>query len=359
MKTLARAAAVSCAAVLAVPVWAVPALAESVTDVPSAAAYFNSAGIAQPEQAPSKPPNPIASVDGVAPGNLGVAAQGTREDKVSFLFFSLSTVPFDATITKAVLTVPLAPADNSNVRLNAAPDRVAACAIEGSAFTDEDDGEALSTAPERKCDVIKTVGAGDDKAYVFDVTAIASDWLTTSNDGLALTRNPDKTDSFQVVFTKAATLAVEYTAPPATDVSTTTTDLGGTAGSFPTTTDSGTTSLDTGAFDTGALGGSFGTDSAAAPLPGALPAAPEPQAVTDQPAVAAAPAASGGPIEVLSPTPLFWLGALVLAGVLLFLGLVMGDRTSPVTSAGSRPSRLSRALSAPAGARPSLLRSAS
>ena len=361
MNRLTRAFAVVVAAGLVVPVWASPALAESANDVPAAAAYFNSAGVAQPEQSPSKPPNPIASVDGVAPGNLGVAAQGTREDKTSFLYFSLSTVPIDASITSATLTVPLAPADNANVRLNATPDKVLACAIEGSAFTNDDDGEALSRAPERKCEVAQSPGTGDDTAYVFDVTAHVSDWLATTNDGLALRNDPLKSDSFQVVFTKEATLAVEYTAVSTTDTTTTTTDLGATS-SFPTTTDTGTTSTGTTGFDSGSVTAEIPTSSfdtaTAAPLTGALPAAPAPETAGAEPVIADRVAASG-PIEVLSPTPAFWIALLLLAGVLGFLGLVMGDRTAPLTGANSRPSRLTRALSAPAGSRPSLLTSRS
>jgi hypothetical protein len=360
VRTLKRAVAVSCAAALAVPLWAVPASAETVTEAPGSAAYFNAAGTSQPEQSPIKPPNPIASVDGVAPGNLGVAARAGAEDKVSFLFFSLSTVPVDATITRAVLTVPLAPADNGNVRMSAAPEKVVACAPQGSAFTDED-GEALVSAPERKCDIFKASGAAaGDAAYTFDITALAASWLT-SNEGVALTRDPARQDTFQVVFTRDATLAVEFTAPPAIDTDTGS-GLGGsasTADSFPTTTDSGTASFDAGGFDSGSFSAEIpGSSLSAATAPldgGALPAGPEPQAVTDQPAVAAAPAAAGGPIELLSPTPAFWLAVLFLAGMLGFLGLVMGDRTAPATGVDSRPSRLTRALSAPAGSRPSLL----
>ena len=72
------------------------------------------------------------------------------------------------------------------------------------------------------------------------------------NDGVALTRDPDKDDTFQVVFTRDAQLTVEYTAPadtttgPTVDSGSVTVDAGG-------TTDLGGASFDSGGatFDPG------------------------------------------------------------------------------------------------------------
>ena len=55
--------------------------------------------------------------------------------------------------------------------------------------------------------------------------------------------------------------------------------------------------------------------------------------------------ASDGPLEALSPTPQFWLAALLLTGLLVFLSLVLGDKTARPAALTARPSRLSRALS--------------
>lgn len=339
MRSLKRALSVACAAALAVPVGAVPALAEEISETPSSAAYFNQAGSPKTDT-PQTIPNAASSVDGVGPGNLGVSAVSGREDKVSFLYFSLSTVPFDAVISRAVLTVPLAPADNANVRVEAAPEKVAACAIEGSGFSTED-GDTLDVAPARKCDVFAAVGAAEgEAAYTFDITGLAVQWLEV-NDGVALTRDPNKTDSFQVVFTPDATLTLEYTAPSSgAEIPDATTDVPTVDVVVPTDTgssfDSGFGSADVPSFDTG-------TSSVAAPLtPGDLPAAPAPQTAGDEPVVAQR-AAVDVPTEVLSPEPRFWLAALLLLGALVFLGLVLGDGRS-VVATGARPTRLSRAL---------------
>ena len=346
-----RAVAAFAVAALAVPLWATPALAESGSEGPSSAAYFNRAGIAKPDASPAAPPNLTAQADGVAPGNLAVAAQAGTEDKVSFLYFSLSNLEPGATITKAVLTVKTVPTSNANVTVNAAPEKVAACKINGSGFSSED-GEALSLAPERACGDFNAAGTAGDGAYVFDITGLAATW-TEMNDGLALTRNPSGTDNFQVVFSPDATLAYEYTPGAGDDLT------GGDTGTATTGGDTGTTAFDSGdsgsapigGFDSGSSGGGFDTGGGfgAVDSPvvgGELPAGPAPETAEagDEP-VLAVQSASSGPIEVLTPTGGFWVAVLVLAAVLAFLSLVMGDpRTPAAAAATARPSRLTQAL---------------
>ena len=153
MRTLKRALSVACAAALAVPVWAAPVTSAepvSTTEAGSSGAYFSRTGIAKPDASPAQPPNVISDRgDGVAAGNLAVAAGGGEDDKVSFLFFSLSEVPLGSDITKAVLTLPLAPSDANNVQIAPAPAKVSACKNGPEGFGG-DDGVAIALAPSKK-----------------------------------------------------------------------------------------------------------------------------------------------------------------------------------------------------------------
>ncbi len=350
MNRLSRAVTAVLAAGLAVPLWAAPASAETATDTASSAAYFNRAGISQPPGAPAAPPNLVAEADGVGPTNLAVAAQGGEEDKVSFLFFSLSALPLDATITKAVLRVPLVAADNANVRVNADPAQVVACKILGSGFSEED-GTDLALAPDRDCPAFAAQATQEGESYVFDITALAASWAEV-NDGLALTRKPEGGGNFQVVLNRAATLDVEFTAPPAAEtgaldgggtafdpgVAAGTADLGGgfSGGTSESFADAGSGSAD--------LGGGLSAVTAPLTTPG-LPETPAPATAGDAPVVAAPVSAPVGLAESLAPTAGFFLAALLLVGALVFLSLVMGDPRVPVAGAG-RTSRLSQALSA-------------
>jgi hypothetical protein len=371
VRPLSRAVSALCVVALAVPVWAVPASAQpvSATETASSVAYFTTSATPQPDSAPSALPNLVreSAVDGVGPGKLGVAAQSAAESKVSFLYFSLTEMPFGSTITSATLTVPLTPEDNANRRLNARPENVRVCAPDDSGFGGQDgapmnsapdptgQGLGYQGAPERLCDQFQAPASGDDTAYVFDITGLAATWGEI-NDGVALTRTDTSDASFQVVFEPTATLTYEYTPPADLD-----TDLGG---DFDLGTDLGTADFGSGdtsfgGFDGGSAtsdfgGGDFGAGTA--PLIGGdLPEGVAPE-TADEPAVAAVQRSAPGPIEVLGLTPGFFLGALLLAGILAFLGLCLGDRTAPIgAAAAKRPSRLSRALAAPSTDRPSLL----
>lgn len=357
MNKLWRTSAVAAAAVVAVPFWAVPsASAATVAEPASIGAYFYSAGIDKPEQSPTQPPNVTAdNTDGVAPGNLAVAVRVPgRTDKMSFLFFDLLTVPFDATITKAVVTVPLAeptppltPPRDANVQRNPAPEKVRVCAAGPEGFNGED-GASFAAAPAVDCKAFSAVGkeSADKKGYTFDITGLAASWLTAANNGLALVPAEEAMNSeFQVVFLPfdAATIAAEFTAPPAEDLGTglgTVTTTPPTFDTFTTTTGGGTS------FDSGSSSFDSGFSAEAPVVDTALP---EP-AVMDAPAPApdVAPVTTvrnvALPAEVpLTPTPAFWIGLLAVAALLGFLGLIMGDARVPATAAGGQ-SRLSRAL---------------
>ncbi len=348
MNKVRRASAVIAAAGLTVPLWAVPALAESASESASAGAYFYSMGIDKPEQSPAGVPNVTGNnTDGVAPEHLAVAVRAPGQvDKQSFLAFDLASVPFDATITRAVVTVPLAENGNGNMQMSPTPARVRACAAGDEGFNGEDAAN-LAGSPSVLCDEFEVLAkeSADKKSYEFDISALAASWLTAANNGMALT--PVTTGGpFQVVFKPFAesTIAVEYSAPSeevVTDVVT---------ADVPLTPEAGTGfSGDTGAFDSGFSGGTdsgFGSTDApivdtALPAPQTMEAPAAPAPAVAQP-TAINNVASTGDVP-LTPVPSFWLGLLGMAGVLALLGLIMGDPRVASPAAASQ-SRLSRAL---------------
>jgi hypothetical protein len=363
VRSLTRALAVTCATALAVPLWAHPAAAQTAaTETGNSYAYFSATGIRAPDASPQGLPNLINDQggDGVGPGNLGVAASGGAESKVSFVYFSLTSIPFGSTISRAVMTIPLAEASSTDRQTNPKPTNVRACAPDDTGFGGQDGapmngvddptgrGLGYQGAPARQCDLFEAVATAtpDGTAYVFDISGLAAMWHN-ANDGVALTASATADPDFQVVFTPNAVLEFEYTEPLEEDFSDL--DLDSDLGGDFDTGDSGFGTFDDSGFSGDA--GSFSTE----PLTGGSLAGQTPQ-TADQPAVATRQQASSGPLEVLSLTPAFWLGALLLAGVLAFLGLIMGDSRTPALAASTaRPSRLSRALSAPSGVRPSLL----
>lgn len=342
MSKVLRASSVVVAAALAVPLWAVPsALADEVSEKATNGAYFYSAGIAKPDAAPAAPPNLTGdNADGVAARNLAVASQGGgQEDKVSFLGFDLASVPLDATIDKAVLTVPLVPNNPpSNISAGAAPELVRACAAGDSGFFGED-GTSMTLAPERLCDQFSSEPATlseDGNAYVFDITGLAATWLT-ANDGVALTVAEGAAAPFQVVFAPfaEASLALSFTALAPLE-------------ELPVDTGSSEVPL-AGGFDTGGSlptfeTGGFGTVDApvvdtALPEPAPMAqAAPEPAVAAPITNVSAMTEAS------LTPSTSFWVGLLALVGIAALLSLIMGDTRVTPAAATTSQSRLSKAL---------------
>lgn len=333
-------------------VGAAPAYAESATEPGSVGAYYYSAGIDKPDAAPAPPPNVTAmGTDFVAEGHLPVAVRVPGEtDKMSFLAFDLDTVPLDATITTAVVTLPLAEDTaasdprTANDQRSPAPQKVRACAAGPEGFNGED-GQSFAQAPTFDCEAFSAIAkeSADKKSYVFDVSALAATWLTGSNNGIALVP-ADGADAseFQVVFLPAnkASITVGFTLPPEEiEVVPPTVTVPEPA---PFTGGTGTT-------DFGGFTG--GTDVAVPPtLPEAVPqpqAMPVPTAAVAQ-SPATTPVAQVRAIESLTPTSMFWVLGLALAGLLALLSRIMGDSEVAVASAGSS-SRLSRALKAQRG----------
>jgi len=349
MNKVLRASAVVAAAGLAVPFWAVPsAFAESASEAASTGAYYYSAGIDKPDQSPTGIPNVTGNAtDGVAAEHLAVAVRVPNQvDKKSFISFDLSTVPFDATISKAVVSVPLAENGGGNTQMSPAPAKVRACMAGDEGFNGED-GASLSGAPSELCDKFEVIAkeSADKKSYEFDVTALASSWLSAANNGMALT--PAVTSSpFQVVFLPfdKATIALTFSAPAEEVV----TDV--------VTPDTSFVEPDAGVGFSGDTGGSFdaglpvpetgGFGAVEAPVVDSALPAPAPQTMD-------APAPAVAPTEVrqvalatevpLTPAPSFWLGMLAVAALLALLSLILGDTRVPAPAAGSA-TRLTKAL---------------
>jgi hypothetical protein len=341
------------AGVLAVSSWAAPAaFAATATENASTGAYFSSTGVPDTGTDAGKPPNLTAEADGVAPGHLAVAGSNGEEQKVSFLRFDLLDLEFGSTITSARLTVPLAPSGDGNVHASPSPEKVRACPAGPEGFGGED-GAAIGVAPERLCDQASAPAEAseDGKSYVFDLTTIAAGWADM-NDGVALTVAEDASP-FQVVFRPAEEATLSYEATPPADASLpgggsgAQPDFGGDTGSddfaggFDGGFDSGTDAgLGGGSFDDD---GGFGSVDSPVVSEGELPV-PADEAPGTEPQVALSPAVPAGFGESLRPTASFWLGALLFAGVLALLSLIMGDPRLP--AANARQSRLSQALQA-------------
>ncbi len=336
---LLGAVAVACASLPLVGVGA--AHAESASLVPSNAAYFYSQGLDKPDAAPAAPPNVTGDADGVSAGNLAVAAQGGQEDKVSFLYFDVFGLPAGATIEKAVVTMKLVALSPTDVTAQAAPEKVQACKAGDKGFSGDDGAGLAKNAPARLCKDFSAKGtaAPGAQAYQWDITGLASTWVSGSNDGVAFTRADESPNgSFQVVFDKAATatLAVEYSlpvaeAPPVVDVPVVVTP--------PLTPSAG--QPEPGGF-------APAPDTGLVPAPN-VDAVPSPS-VIEPPAVVAPTQAQPSTRTVaavstsMRPTTGFWLAALALAVGLGLLSMIFGD--SRVPAAAQSRSRLSQALAA-------------
>jgi hypothetical protein len=329
-------------ACLSVPVLAVPtAYADTVVVNPSNSGYFFQFGVDKPEASPAAPPNVGNDIDGVSTGHIAVSALLGMENKVSFLFFDVFDIPADATVEKAVVSLPLVPMDPPNdLVFQAAPENVAACMAGDEGFTG-DDAVGLAKAPARLCDKFKAVGtlSKDGKAYEFNITALAASWLSGVNDGVAFTAaDTGPSSSFQVVFDQATSaLSLSYSTPD--------TGVDEDPGTLPD--GSGTPPTDgTGTGGGGAppdLGGvvtppGFGSDPGVGAPPttgGGTPPVTSPQGGA-QPANIALAASS-------RPTNSFWLGVLALVAALVVISLVCGDPGA--TGNQRKTTRLAKALS--------------
>lgn len=354
MSRLVRASAVVASAFLAVPLFGTPAAyADDTVLVPTSSGYFNADGIRKPDDSPAAPPNVTSNAaDGVAPEHLAVAARTGQENKVSFLLFDLFEIDPGATVTKAVLTLPLAPNDpqKGNASFEHAPNKVIAC-MAGSEGFGGDDGTSTVDAPKRLCDKGAVVGAAtaDGSAYAFDVTKMAQAWLEV-NDGVALTSAPEQRSSaFQVVFKPAteAKLALSFTPGPDADLGLPT---------LPTPPDTTTTSTGTDSAD---FGGSFDSGTVTTvESSGGFGAVEEPLVSVDAPVAEAAPAeeavaapsvATTVPVASMraassTPSLSFWVGLLLLGGLLALISLIVGDPRVP--QGATSQTRLTQALQA-------------
>jgi hypothetical protein len=306
--------------------------ADTASITASNAGYFFALGIDKPEASPADPPNLTADhADGVGPGHLGVAAQGGQEDKVSFLYFDMFTLPADITVTRAVVTMKTVPDSlPDDINAQASPEKVAACKAGDEGFSG-DEGNGIATAPARLCDKFTAKGAAGTApgTYQWDITPLVQTWVTGDNDGVAFTRADSAPNTnFQVVFDKpsTATLQLEYTLPapvlpeqpPA--VSTPEIPLLPGVGGVPLPP------VDSGLVPSAPL------------VPGPVvnpPAAP----VVQQPTGAVAPVALS---TSLRPDNQLWWAAFALGATLLLLSLVLGDPRAAATTRST--SRLSLAL---------------
>lgn len=307
--------------------------ADTAVLVPTNSGYFYSAGFDKPEQSPATVPNvTAATADGVGEGHLAVAAAGGQEDKVSFLYFDMFSLPLGASVTKAVVTMKLVPLSQDDVSAQASPDLVAACKAGDGGFNG-DDGANLMNAPPRLCPdfSVKATAVGT-TAYAWDITALAQEWTTGANDGLAFTRvDESPNSSFQVVFDAAptASLALEYTLPaPEVPVEEPSVDS-------PPVVDGGTG---------GSPGGFVPSPDLGAPVEPVVPNPTLNEPPAPVPDTAAPPTQNVAASASMRPTTAFWLALAALGIGIALLSLVLGDPRVP-TAARSR-SRLSLALDA-------------
>lgn len=347
MRIVPRLLVLSTLTLVAVPVVPLTASAESASEAASTGAYFwqgklpstfTLGGQTQPNPANGQD----TDADGVAREDLAVAVtQPGQSDKESFLLWDLLELTENDTITKFVVTLPLTekgPSQDSaqnTFAYGGTPD-LDICASQGG-FGPTDAG-AYEVKPE--VDGKKCVPAKHDpakKAYVADITTLASSWLTEANNGVAVVP-ADTSTAFQVVFQPADkhTAAIEFTKgeDPFAEVP---------FEEAPLTVDEGVSS--DGGFDAGGadLGGSFdsGLSSGSAESPIVDTALPAEPVVEGGPAPDVAPAATQ-PVALQSvpgaPPLGFWLLALLLGGLLLLVSMVTG--AGPVPPAARRAGRV-------------------
>jgi hypothetical protein len=322
------------------PIGMPAAAADTASSEPaSASAYFSSTTPPKDDALPQDPGPQFVGLntDRVAPGNLAVsqAVPGQGSDKESFIRFDLLAVPPDATISSAVVTVPLQPNDANNNSANHTPDKVKACATGPEGFADGIDAGAYDEKPTVDCKRLEVVAKAttDGLAYTFDVTPLARTWLTDLNDGIALV--PAKNDQpFQVVFQPGskATIAVTYTAAQ-----------GGTIDPVIPPIVMGPPVAPPPGDVAPPVQPNIGT----APQPQPQPApqaspAPRPKVARQQPITTVA-SGGGGFTESNGLTPGFWFAALAGVGLLGVISLILGNPEVPV-AASSVQNGVGRAL---------------
>jgi hypothetical protein len=332
VRTFSRIATTTVALAAVFPFGMTAASADTVGEPASASAYFSSTTPVKDDAYPADPGpyfNQLGT-DRVGPGNLAVAVTvPDKTDKESFLRFDLLSVPQGATITSAVVTVPLQPDDKDNQSANAAPAKVRACAAGPEGFADGVDAGGYDEKPKSDCDKLNSAGkaSADGKAYTFDVTALATSWMTEINDGIALV--PAVLDQpFQVVFQPGAkaTIAVAYTAGAATI----TEPPLPSAPVLPPVYEPAPVAPPV--VDTGSVAGPPVVAAAPQPTPAPTPA-PRPKVAAGARPIATV-ASGGGFTEHNGLSAGFWLAALVGVGLIGAISLVLGSPEVPVRASG-------------------------
>lgn len=390
MRTHTRALVALAAASLAVPLWAVPASAETVAETASIGAYYLSSNpgtvggeVPGNPLGAQKAPDNAKNADGVAQDDLAVAvvsAGSGMPDKFSALQWDLIDLPLEATVSKATVVLPFSTKPDSRSTDRAAG-LVVGCLGGPEGFGDAD-GEPFQDAPSQTCaeTAVQATAVEGGNALELDITAIAQKW-TELNTGLILYPSAEGFGRpFQSVFAdkSQARLTLAFTAPaveefvddpeltelpvevsaPQQTLDSTAVDSGSVdSGSV----DSG--GFDAGGFDSGSGSGSGSVDSGSAPFGSSLdtpslasPDAPSPDVAAEPlaagPQQAVRTVSAGNPMALDGLTVLALLaGAALLAVVSLALG-------APVVAASGarqaiRPGGVASALARRRAATPS------
>jgi hypothetical protein len=351
VRRTARALAAVAAASLAVPLWAVPAHAETLTRTASLGAYYlstnpgNVGGGVLPIGG-QRAPDSARSADGVAEDDLAVAvvaAGSGMPDKFSALQFDLFELPTGATVSKATVVVPLS--ENPQSRSTATdPTLVVACLAGPQGFGDAD-GAPFQDAPSAECGEASAQATSIEggKAFEFDITPIAQKWTETLNTGLVLF--PSEAGfgrPFQTVFTPKdqARLTLAFTAPAEDDVpldTTTTTDTSFDDTATFDTGGSGSAGFDSGSFDSGTS--SFDSGSASfgsIEMPAVASAdTPTPSVADETPAVAQPVVRTAAPAVPMAFDAATWAALLAGAVLLGVVSLALGAPASAPAAAGT------------------------
>lgn len=288
---------------------------------------------ANPPLPPPAPPPTEPS--GVPAGDVAVANTNTdgSSSKLTTLAFQVGALKPGATVTKFTLSLTL---DSSGTDINASSAPVVACLP--TRLWPNEQGSDIKNAPPTDCaNKVKAKVKGD--TYTFDIAAIAQDWTTDANVGVALLNDPDNTQTpFQTVFSvKSIKASMTYMPPVAAPPP-----------PPPSTPGLGGSGLGNGAGATGSSSGSAGTSAPPGPvsLPPTGPTTTTTPTTGQSPQVAPTtpsthPAALAKPTSS-SPSNAFWLAAVAIALLIVVAGAVLADDRVPVPTAAT--TRLGRVL---------------
>lgn len=308
---------------------------------------------------PSEPANPLRSnIGGSIPAPstvpdtaLGVGAAAGEPDKIAAVGIILEA-PADALVDKLTLTLKETATPNGS-QINAASAKIVACPITGF-WAGVKNGDFVNRP---MCDVGQSIpGArAADGTWTFDLTVLASQWIDPTSgltqNGVVLMEAVDAPVSFQTSLSDIAsgTIKLDFAAtafPPVEEFSSEET-FAPTETFEPTTTfeDVPASDVPAATFDDSA---SFSSGTSVSPTRSPRAAGTTPAAVPTGAPQVATPASNVGlaaPATLFGNLPPFAVVffVLVLAGVALFLGMVLGPLAAP-TVATVRAGGVSRAL---------------